>query len=79
MDIIINFAIYLQFFIGLFAIVNPFGSLPIFFSMTAHQYEGERNRTSLITAVSIGVILLVSLYFGNLILNAFSISLSSLE
>ncbi|HDL1729762.1 TPA: hypothetical protein PWX02_001768, partial [Mannheimia haemolytica] len=52
MDIIINFAIYLQFFIGLFAIVNPFGSLPIFFSMTAHQYEGERNRTSLITAVS---------------------------
>ncbi|AGK03043.1 putative MarC family multiple antibiotic resistance transporter [Mannheimia haemolytica serotype A2 str. OVINE] len=76
-DIIINFAIYLQFFIGLFAIVNPFGSLPIFFSMTAHQYEGERNRTSLITAVSIGVILLVSLYFGNLILNAFSISLSS--
>lgn len=45
--------------------------------MTAHQYEGERNRTSLITAVSIGVILLVSLYFGNLILNAFSISLSS--
>ncbi|QLD32638.1 YchE family NAAT transporter [Mannheimia varigena] len=77
MEIVINFAIYLQFFIGLFAIVNPFGSLPIFFSMTAHQYEGERNRTSLITAVSIGVILLVSLYFGNLILNAFSISLSS--
>lgn len=77
MDIVINFAIYLQFFIGLFAIVNPFGSLPIFFSMTAHQYEGERNHTSLVTAVSIGIILLVSLYFGNLILNAFSISLSS--
>ncbi|WP_165889154.1 YchE family NAAT transporter [Mannheimia granulomatis] len=77
MDIIVNFAIYLQFFIGLFAIVNPFGSLPIFFSMTAHQYEGERNHTSLVTAVSIGIILLVSLYFGNLILNAFSISLSS--
>ncbi|QIM67861.1 hypothetical protein A4G16_06100 [Mannheimia granulomatis] len=45
--------------------------------MTAHQYEGERNHTSLVTAVSIGIILLVSLYFGNLILNAFSISLSS--
>lgn len=77
MEIAVHFAIYLQFFIGLFAIVNPFGSLPIFFSMTAHQYEGERNKTSLITAISIGVILLVSLYFGKLILDAFSISLDS--
>lgn len=77
MEIVINFAIYLQFFIGLFAIVNPFGSLPIFFSMTNHQYEAERNHTSLVTAVSIGVILLVSLFFGKLILDAFSISLDS--
>ena len=77
MEIDINFAIYLQFFIGLFAIVNPFGSLPIFFSMTAHQYEAERNHTSLVTSVSIGVILLVSLFFGKFILDAFSISLDS--
>lgn len=77
MDIVINFAIYLQFFIGLFAIVNPFGTLPIFFSMTAHQYEADRNRTNLITSISIAVILLVSLYFGKLILDAFSISLNS--
>ncbi|KMK50969.1 hypothetical protein RO21_08695 [[Actinobacillus] muris] len=77
MDTVINIAIYLQFFIGLFAIVNPFGTLPIFFSMTNHQYEADRNKTSLITAVSIGVILLVSLYFGKIILDAFSISLNS--
>ncbi|WP_373817862.1 YchE family NAAT transporter [Glaesserella sp.] len=77
MEIVINFAIYLQFFIGLFAIVNPFGTLPIFFSMTAHQYEADRNRTNLITSISVGVILLVSLYFGKLILDAFSISLNS--
>ncbi|EFX92121.1 multiple antibiotic resistance (MarC)-like protein [Actinobacillus ureae] len=77
MELVINLAIYLQFFIGLFAIVNPFGSLPIFFSMTSHQYEAERNHTSLVTAVSIGIILLVSLFFGKLILDAFSISLDS--
>lgn len=76
-DIVINFAIYLQFFLGLFAIVNPFGTLPIFFSMTAHQYEADRNRTNLITSISIAVILLVSLYFGKIILDAFSISLDS--
>lgn len=77
MDIVINLAIYLQFFLGLFAIVNPFGTLPIFFSMTAHQYEADRNRTNLITSISIAVILLVSLYFGKIILDAFSISIDS--
>lgn len=76
-DIVVNFAVYVQFFIGLFAIVNPFGALPIFFSMTAHQYEADRNHTSLITSLSIGIILLISLLFGKLILDAFSISLSS--
>lgn len=74
---IFNFAIYLQFFIGLFAIVNPFGTLPIFFSMTAHQYETDRHRTNMITSISIAIILLVSLYFGKLILDAFSISIDS--
>lgn len=77
MDATFNIAIYLQFFIGLFAVVNPFGTLPIFFSMTAHQYEAERNKTSLITSASVGIILLVSLYFGKVILDLFSISLSS--
>lgn len=77
MDSVINFAIYVQFFLGLFAIVNPFGTLPIFFSMTAHQYEADRNRTNLIASISIAVILLVSLYFGKMILDAFSISLDS--
>lgn len=77
METVIHFAIYLQFLIGLFAIVNPFGSLPIFFSMTAQLYEEERNRTSLVTSFSIGVILLVSLFFGKLILDMFSISLDS--
>ncbi|MCK3655479.1 hypothetical protein A4G19_06845 [Pasteurellaceae bacterium Macca] len=77
MDTVINTAIYLQFFIGLFAIVNPFGTLPIFFSMTQHQYEADRNRTSLHTAIAIGVILLTSLLFGKVILDAFSISLNS--
>lgn len=45
--------------------------------MTAHQYEADRNRTNLITSVSVGIILLVSLFFGKVILDAFSISLNS--
>lgn len=72
-----NFAIYLQFFIGLIALVNPIGVVPVFYSMTFGFSREERNRTSLITCVSVVIILLVSLYFGNVILNSFHISIDS--
>ncbi|MBR0574516.1 YchE family NAAT transporter [Pasteurella atlantica] len=77
MEIVFHFSIYLQFFIGLFAVVNPVGFLPIFYSMTEHQYEAERNHTTFVTSISVCMILLVSLFFGKLILDAFSISLDS--
>lgn len=77
MDFSANFAIYMQFFIGLVAIVNPFGVLPIFVSMTAHQYEAERKKTNLHMCIAMCIILLVSLFLGQVILNIFSISLSS--
>lgn len=77
MDLFSNFSIYIQFFIGLVAIINPFGILPVFVSMTAHQYATERNRTNMITSISVAIILLISLFVGELILNIFSISLDS--
>lgn len=73
----INMAIYIQFFIGLVAVVNPLGVLPIFVSMTSHQYELDRKKTTLTTSISVCLILLVSLYLGQIILNIFSISLDS--
>lgn len=72
-----DIGIYLQFFIGLIALVNPLGVVPVFYSMTSSQNKVERNRTGLVTCFSIVVILLVSLYFGNFILNAFHISIDS--
>ncbi|MBE2895328.1 YchE family NAAT transporter [Pasteurellaceae bacterium HPA106] len=72
-----NLSVYIQFFIGLVAIVNPFGILPIFVSMTANQYEAERKKTTLMTCVSVAVILLISVFVGQLILNLFSISIDA--
>lgn len=77
METVFNISIYFQFLIGLFAIVNPIGFLPVFYSMTEHQYEAERNHTSFITTLSVGIILLVSLFFGKIILDTFSISIDS--
>ena len=72
-----DLSIYLQFFIGLIALVNPIGVVPVFYSMTADLTREQQHRTSLVTCFSVVIILLVSFYFGNFILNSFSISIDS--
>lgn len=72
-----DIAIYIQFFVGLIALVNPLGVIPIFYSMTSDQAPAQQNRTGLITCFSVTVILLVSFFFGNFILEAFHISINS--
>ncbi|MGR6981858.1 YchE family NAAT transporter [Testudinibacter sp. P27/CKL/0425] len=72
-----NYSIYIQFFIGLVAVVNPFGVLPIFVGMTSNQYEAQRNKTNLQMCIAVAVILLTSLYLGQIILNLFNISLNA--
>lgn len=72
-----DIAIYIQFFVSLIALVNPLGVVPIFYSMTADQTPAQQNRTGLITCFSVTIILLVSFYFGNIILQSFHISISS--
>lgn len=72
-----DLSIYLQFFIGLIALVNPIGVVPIFYSMTSGMTREQQDRTRAITCFSIVVILLVSFFFGNFILKTFSISIDS--
>jgi small neutral amino acid transporter SnatA (MarC family) len=36
--------LYLKFFVGLFAIINPLGLLPVFVSLTGHMSPEERRR-----------------------------------
>ncbi|TDF35316.1 YchE family NAAT transporter [Histophilus somni] len=72
-----EFSVYLQFFIGLIALVNPIGVVPIFYTLTAGQNRTQQNYTAMITCFSIVVILLVSFYFGNFILSSFNISINS--
>ena len=42
-----DFPVYFKFFIGLFALVNPVGILPVFISMTSYQTAAARNKTNL--------------------------------
>ncbi|GIU47410.1 UPF0056 inner membrane protein [Shewanella sairae] len=72
-----DLTLYVKFFLGLVAIINPFGLLPVFVSLTSHQTEVERNHTGKVANFAVVVILLVTIFAGQHILNMFSISLSA--
>ncbi len=72
-----DFPTYFKFFIGLFALVNPVGIIPVFISMTSYQTAAARNKTNLTANLSVAIILLTSLYLGDAILQVFGISIDS--
>ncbi|MGL6259194.1 YchE family NAAT transporter [Vibrio sp. WXL103] len=70
-------AIFLQFFLGLVAAVNPVGIMPIFVSLTGHMTLEEKHKTAKTANIAVGVILITSLLAGQALLDMFSISLDS--
>jgi len=66
-------------FLALFPIVNPFGCIPMFFSLTSGFTPLERNRTALRTAFYVFAILVTFMFFGRFVLNFFGISLPVLK
>lgn len=68
---------YIKMFIGLLALMNPFGAVPIFISMTSHESRNQRSKTINMVAIGVASILLVSLFFGELLLQFFAISIDS--
>ena len=63
-----DFPVYFKFFIGLFALVNPVGIIPVFISMTSYQTAAARNKTNLTANLSVAIILWISLFLGDTIL-----------
>ncbi|MVC95460.1 YchE family NAAT transporter [Vibrio cholerae] len=69
-------AIFLQFFLGLVAAVNPVGIMPVFVSLTGHMTE-EKNKTAATANIAVAIILIIALLAGQMLLDLFSISLDS--
>lgn len=72
-----EFAIFLQFFLGLVAAVNPVGIMPVFVSLTGHMTPEEKNKTAATANTAVAVILVIALLGGQMLLDMFSISLDS--
>jgi multiple antibiotic resistance protein len=66
-------------FLALFPIVNPFGGIPLFFSLTTSFSAEERRSTALKTSLYVVAILIVFMLFGRFVLNFFGISLPVLR
>jgi multiple antibiotic resistance protein len=66
-------------FLALFPIVDPFGGIPIFFSMTSEWNPRDRNLTAFKTGVWVFLILITFLFFGRFVLHFFGISLPVLK
>ncbi|WP_373017347.1 YchE family NAAT transporter [Thiomicrorhabdus sp.] len=73
----LDYAEYFKIFIGLLAIINPVGAIPLFISMTADETVKERRVTINLVAIGVISILLVSLFFGEALLKFFGITIDS--
>ncbi|MBF0237998.1 MAG: YchE family NAAT transporter [SAR324 cluster bacterium] len=68
---------YLKFGIGLFAIVDPVGVVPIFINMTSHYTRTQREKTAWLAALTVCGLLIGALIMGEALLNFFGITIAS--
>src|ERR1700676_2675303 len=66
-------------FLALFPIVDPFGGIPLFFTMTSSWTARDRNKTAIKTGIWVFVILVTFLFIGRFVLSFFGISLPVLK
>jgi multiple antibiotic resistance protein len=68
---------YVRILIGLLAITNAFGAVPIFTSLTEGLTASQRRHVANMTAVTVAIVLAVSALFGEAILHFFGISIAA--
>ncbi len=66
---------YLQLLIGLVAVVNPIGVIPLFIALSINRTAEDRRHTALVCSVSVLVVLVIALLAGEPILQFFGIGL----
>jgi multiple antibiotic resistance protein len=73
----LDFTEYTKIFISLFAIIDPFGIIPIIIAFTAGMSAQRRGRVGRMASLSVFGILLAALLLGEAILEFFGISINS--
>ncbi len=71
--------LFIYVFAALFSVMNPLGTVPVFVGLTQNDSPQERSTTSLLAALNVFIILLISFFTGKHILQFFGISIYSLK
>lgn len=74
----LEFTEYTKIFIGLFAILDPIGIIPVIILFTAGMTGAQRNQTGRLASLAVFLILLTALLIGQPLLTFFGISIHSL-
>lgn len=64
---------------ALFSVLNPIGTVPIFVGLTQDYTKKERSRVSLWTSINVFIILIISFFIGQYVLQFFGITISALR
>jgi multiple antibiotic resistance protein len=70
---------YIKIFTTLLAIVNPFGVIPIFVSLTEGMAEEERKHVGRTAGIAVAVVLVAATLVGKPLLNFFGVSIASFK
>lgn len=71
--------LFIYIFAALFSVLNPLGAVPIFVGLTQDYTKVERSRVSLLTALNVFIILIISFFIGEYVLKFFGISIDALR
>ena len=71
--------LFIYIFAGLFSVINPLGTVPVFVGLTQDDTRKERDSIAFWTAVNTLLILIISFFAGKYVLNFFGITLNSLR
>ena len=71
--------LFIYIFAALFSVINPIGTVPIFVGLTLDDDKKERSRISLWTAINVFLILIISFFIGQYVLDFFGISIDALR
>lgn len=70
---------YIKIFIAILAILNPFGVLPLFLTLTGKSSEKERKKTTRTIGLSVASVLALTALLGEKVLELFGISIASFQ
>jgi MarC family membrane protein len=71
--------LFIYLFFALFSVLNPIGTIPIFVGLTQDYTQKERARVSFKTSINVCIILLISFFVGQYVLEFFGITITALR